>query len=84
MHKAKEVIEENTKGNYPENVCVIPWSSSMADEGRWNYQIIFQRLSKHKAKEVIKENTKGNYPEDVCIIRWSLSMDDGYGIVKNV
>ena len=29
MHKAKEVIEENTKGNYPENVCIIGWSSSM-------------------------------------------------------
>ena len=28
----KEVIEENTKENYPENVCVIRWSLSM-DEG---------------------------------------------------
>ena len=30
--KAKDVIEENTKENYPENVCFIRWSSSM-DEG---------------------------------------------------
>ena len=30
--KAKDVIEENTKENYPENVCVIRWSSLM-DEG---------------------------------------------------